>query len=101
MADNPVVERLDLLISTFKLAFSREIAAAREKVRADPVSAAILDSTAEAAVRSGDLRKAVSAAVADAKERTVQRRLQELVSLGALRQTGAGATTAYRNTGLI
>jgi hypothetical protein len=30
MADDAVVERLDLLISTFRLAFSREIEAARE-----------------------------------------------------------------------
>lgn len=90
MADEPVVERLDLLISTFKLAFAREIDAAREKVRGDALSAAILDATAEAAVRSGDLQTAVATAVSTATPRTVRRRIQELVSLGALRQTGAG-----------
>jgi hypothetical protein len=61
MADDAVVERLDLLISTIKLAFSREIDAARERIRSDTVSAGILNATAEATVRSGDLQKTVAA----------------------------------------
>jgi len=101
MAEDLVVERLDLLISTFKLAFSHEIEAARDRTRRDPLSAAILDATADDTIRSGELQRAVAAAVAGARPRTVRRRIQELVSLGALRVTGAGPTTAYRSTGLI
>jgi hypothetical protein len=100
MAEDAVVERLDLLIATFKLAFANDIVAARERIRSDAASAAILDATAEGPVKSGDLQKGVSTA-ASVNARTVQRRVQELVSLGALRQTGAGPNTAYSNTGLI
>ena len=51
-------------------------------------------------MKSGALQTSVSKA-ASINERTVRRRVQELVSLGALRQTGAGPNTTYRNTGLI
>jgi hypothetical protein len=52
-------------------------------------------------VRSGDLQKTIAAS-ASVNERTVRRRIQELVAhVGALQQIGAGAPTAYRSTGLI
>jgi hypothetical protein len=99
MADEAVVERLDLLISTIKLAFANEIVAARDDVRTDPVSAAILDATAEGAVRSGELQAKVASEIS-VNARTVRRRIHELISLGALRQVSAGPTT-YSNTGLV
>jgi Fic family protein len=98
--DDPIIERLDLMVATLKLAYSREIATERERVRADAASAAILDATAEESVKSGDLQKRVVASTG-VKARTVQRRLQELTAMGALRQVGSGSATAYRSTGLI
>ncbi len=100
MAEEAVVERLDLMIATLKLAHAREIGNERNRIREDAASAAILDATAEEAVKSGELQKSVVAS-AGVNARTVRRRLQELVSMGALRQIGSGPMTAYRSTGLI
>lgn len=100
MVEEAVVERLDLMIATLKLAHAQEIGNERNRIREDSASAAILDATAEEAVKSGDLQKRVVAS-AGVNARTVRRRLQELVAMGALRQIGSGAATAYRNTGLI
>jgi hypothetical protein len=99
MAEEAVVERLDLMIATLKLAHARDIENERNRIREDAASAAILDATAEEAVKSGELQKSVVAS-AGVNARTV-RRLQELVAMGALRQIGSGPTTAYRSTGLI
>ena len=98
--DDAVLERLDLMVATLKLAFSDEIAAKRDQVRSEPVSAAILDEATEKLVTSGELKTKVAAAT-NVNARTVQRRLQDLVALGALRQNGAGTATAYRSTGLL
>ena len=100
MADDAVIERLDLMISMMKLAYGREIEQARERIRSDPALSAILDATAEDSVKSGELQKSV-AALTGINARTVRRRLQELVALGALRQAGSGPNTGYRSTGLI
>jgi hypothetical protein len=100
MVDDPVVERLDLMVSTLKLAHAQEIRAERERVRGDAASDAILNAAAEEWVKSGDLQKGVAASTG-ANARTIQRRLHELVSMGALRQRGGGSTIAYRSSGLI
>lgn len=99
-SDEELIERLDLMVATLKLAYAKEIARERERIRTDPVSAAILDATAEVDVKSSDLQKSLIES-AGAKQRTIQRRLQELTALGALRQTGSGFNTSYRSTGLI
>lgn len=99
-ANEDLVERLDLMVATLKLAHASEIEKVRQRVRGDKASAAILDETENDWVKSGDLQKKVTAA-SGTPERTVRRRLQELVSLGALRQRGAGPVVAYRSTGLL
>lgn len=98
--DDAIIERLDLMVATLKLAYSTEIAEVRARLRADPAIAAILDATAEAAVKSGELQSGVAGG-SGVNARTVRRRLQELVEIGALRQVGSGTATAYRSTGLI
>lgn len=100
MTTEALVERLDVMVATLKLAFARQISEERARLRADEATAAILDATAEAPVKSGDLQAIVTASTG-VTSRTVQRRLQELVGLGALRQIGSGRATAYRSTGLI
>lgn len=100
MNNEPLIERMDLVIATLKLAFSREITATRDRLRGDPATAAILDATAEASVRSGVLQEQVERATG-LKKRAIRSRLQELTALGAIRQIGSGPTTAYRSTGLI
>jgi predicted HTH transcriptional regulator len=100
MAEDAVVERLDLLISAFKIAFAGEIAKTRDVVRKDAASAAILDATAEKAVKNGVLQTSVATS-SWVDQRTVRRRIQDLVALGALRQIGSGSNVSYRGTGLI
>ena len=99
-ATDDVVERLDLMVATLKLAYASEIEKVRERLRTDAASAAILDESSEAWVKSGDLQKKVVAS-SGVNARTVRRRLQELLALGAIRQQGSGALVAYRSTGLI
>jgi predicted HTH transcriptional regulator len=100
MTDDAVVDRLDLLIATFKLAFASEITVAQERIRGDAASAGILDATVETAVKAGDLKKNVADS-ASTSEKTVERRIRELVTLGALRQIGSGSNVAYQSTGLV
>jgi hypothetical protein len=95
-----LVERLDLMVATLKLAHASEIEKVRQRVRGDKASAAIVDETENDWVKSGDLQKKVTE-VSGTPGRTVRTRLQELLSLGALRQRGAGPATAYRSSGLL
>lgn len=98
--DDAILQRLDLIVATLKLAYSHEIAKAREQTRADPVAASILDLTAEDWVPSGKLQEGV-AKQCGVTARTVRRKLQDLISLGALQQIGSSRSTAYRSAGLI
>jgi hypothetical protein len=99
VADEAVIKRLDTVISILQLAYSDQISRAREKVRADPVNTAVLTLAEDDFVGAGDLKKKVSASTSQS-EKTVQRRIQELVSLGALERRASGAA-AYKSTGLI
>lgn len=98
--DKEILQRLDLIAATLRLAYSHEIAKAREQTRADPVAASILDLTAEEWVQAGELQETV-AKRCGVTSRTVRRKLQDLMSLGALQQTGSSRSTEYRSAGLI
>jgi Fic family protein len=100
MTDNDIVVRLDRMISILQLAYSDEIAGARAKVRADPIKLHVLDATEAEFVKAGDLKSA-AAKITGESERTVSRRIQELVTLGALERRGGGQMIAYKSTGLI
>jgi hypothetical protein len=63
------------------------------------VSKSILDATAEPVV-IGDLKKSVAKATKQS-EKTVQRRVGDLVAMGALVKSGGGSTATYRATGLL
>jgi len=99
MSDADIIERLDTLISITRLAHADRIEQVRRETRADPINAAILDS-ADEWIAAGALRSGVAESVGQS-ERTVVRRISELVSSGLLTQQGAGPTTKYRASGLI
>jgi len=45
MADEDVVQRLDLILATLRLAFAPQLREVRDEMRGNPVTAAILDAT--------------------------------------------------------
>lgn len=97
--DDEVIRRLDLVIGLLSLAFDEPITAARLRLREDSVAAAILDRAADDWVASSELRASVSRDTG-AAERTVYRRVSELLAKRALIQRGSGPSTTYRSTGL-
>ena len=101
MGDEEITRRLDLIISILKLAHSESLLATRELLLSDPVTAAILDATREDFVPSGKLKEVVAKATAgEGKPKTVQRRVADLLALGAL-EAKPGARPTYRSTGIV
>lgn len=98
--DDLIVERLDMLLGVVRLAFDEPIRAAASRVRSDPVSAEVLDATETEWVGAGALKDQVRIATR-ASDRTVSRRIAELVSQSALKQRGSGSAVSYRATGLL
>jgi hypothetical protein len=99
MADQEILDRLDLIQATLQLAFKPQLDEARDRIRADKVAAAILDESEEW-IASPELQKR-AAAKARTSTRTVLRRLPELVSDRFLAVRGTGQKAEYRQTGLI
>jgi DNA-binding transcriptional ArsR family regulator len=100
MATNEdVIERLDKIAAILKLAHRADIESARTSIRADRVSAEILDMTSDW-VAAGKLKSSVIMKTKQSKP-TVERRIASLVEHGALERRGAGSASGYRSTGLI
>lgn len=95
-----VVERLDRIISILQLAFREPIEEARNRIREDSLSKALLDAAADEWIPGGELVRSVVAS-SSGSARSVSRRLSALVSLGAIDKQGGGAQTRYRSSGLI
>jgi hypothetical protein len=72
---------------------------ARERIRSDKVSAAILDASTQwvgtAVLQAAVMKKS------GAKERTVQMRIVDLLAQGVVEKKGGGRTIQYKATGLI
>ena len=100
MNEAGIERRLDRLIAIMQLAHADAISRARQTVLIDPVNAAVLEVAAEDWVAAGDLKARVAAETRQS-ERTVVRRIAQLVALGAVEQTGSGSKVGYRSTGLI
>lgn len=98
--DEAILERLDLLVAAFKLAYAPQISEVREQIRQDSVAASILDKASEDWVPAGDLQEETAQACG-VTTRTVRKKLQDLVALGALRQEGSARSSKYRSTGLL
>jgi hypothetical protein len=92
-----ISNQLDTIIALLKLANRQTLAEVRAEL--DNVSKAVLDATTEPVV-IGALKKNVAKA-SQQSEKTVQRRIGELVAMGALAKTGGGFTATYRTTGLL
>jgi hypothetical protein len=96
MPDSEITERLDSIIALMKLTNRERLEAERAKL--DEVSKALLDAT-DVPAAVGALKKKVAQKTKQS-EKTVQRRIGDLVAMGALTKTGGGATATYRSTGL-
>lgn len=92
--------KLDLLVSLLRIAHSEPLGRARDEVLSDRVNAAILVSANRGWVEAGVL-KASAAKRSKASKPTVERRIAELVELGALERRGSGAAVSYRGTSLF
>jgi hypothetical protein len=83
-----------------RIGFAEEVQAVCEAEGVgDPVSAAILERI-PGWTAAGVMKRAVIKAT-NQGARTVERRLQKLVELGALETRGKTASLEYRNTGLL
>jgi hypothetical protein len=100
-ADLSSVEaKLDLLISLLRIAYRDPVVQERDRVMADKVSKAILVVSRRDWIEAGQLKR-LAAASGKASKPTVERRIAELVDLGALDRSGAGAHVRYRATALF
>jgi hypothetical protein len=97
MADPEITQRLDTIISILKLTNRNALAGARNEL--DDVAKALIDGTEEPVV-IGALKRSVANATGQS-DKTVQRRISDLVALGALAKTGGGTAATYRSTGLL
>jgi hypothetical protein len=100
MADDRIANRLDTIIALLKLAHQDTLTRVRNDLLKDDVSAAVLERTETDAGGAGALKKEIAKATGES-ERTVQRRLADLVAMGALAKEGARSNVSYRSTGLI
>jgi hypothetical protein len=100
MAEQVVIERLDLILAVLQLAHHDAIERASQEVRADQLNAEIVDACGEDWVGAGQLTRAAGAA-AGAGERTVRTHIAALVARRAIQRRGAGKNIEYRSTGLI
>jgi hypothetical protein len=99
VTNEDVVHRLDTVIAVLKLAHRTEIEETRVGIRGDKVSAAILDLSARW-TPAGKLTASVRRKTKQS-ERTVKRRVAELLRDGILEKRGGGPAIEYRATGLV
>lgn len=98
-ADDEVLKRLDLIQATLQLAFAPQLDAAREAIRGDDVSAAILD-VSEDWIASKELQEKAAAKTSQST-RSVRDRLSRLVAQRVLEARGTERRMEYRRTGLV
>jgi DNA-binding HxlR family transcriptional regulator len=98
--DAELAEKLDTIIGLINLAFAEPIQRARATVLADPVTAAIIEALGAGPPDAGAVQAAVKAATGQS-ERTIVRRLSDLVAQGMVVRAGAGAKVQYRLSGLL
>jgi hypothetical protein len=98
-ADDEILKRLDLVQATLALAFAPQLREARDAIRADDISAAILDQTDDWTA-SKTLQDSVAKKTSKSA-RSVRDRLPELVAQGVLEARGSERKMEYRKTGLI
>jgi hypothetical protein len=98
-SDDEILRRLDRIQATLRLAFAPQLQQAGAAIRADAVSAAILD-IAEDWTPTTQLQERV-AKKAGVKARSVRERFPGLVEQGVLEVRGTEKRPEYRRTGLV
>ena len=100
MADHDALERkLDLLIALTRISVTDALTKERGDLVDDPVSVALIRRSAEPTT-SGALKDAVREDTGQSKA-TVERRMADLVSRGALIRHITGGSTTYQSSGLF
>jgi hypothetical protein len=94
-----VVERLDKLIALFRLVNATALSAAKDAALSDPVVKLLLKECPDWR-KAGELKSKV-ATIASTSEKTVQRRMQELVDEGVLIVRKDGQNLLYKDAGLL
>lgn len=80
------------------IGFAEQVGAKREEAGLDdPASAGILERSGSW-IAAGELKQAVHEATGQS-ERTIKRRIQDLVGRGALEARGSGSRVEYRSSG--
>ena len=97
MDSEKISGQLDTIIALLKLTNQDKLDAVRDRL--DDVAKALVEATAEPVV-VGKLKKDVATAT-NQSEKTVQRRIVDLVAMGVLAKTGGSSTASYRTTGLL
>jgi hypothetical protein len=92
-----ISKQLDTIIALLKLTNRDALGVVRGQL--DDVAKAVIDATNEPIV-VGKLKKDVAAAT-NQSEKTVQRRMSELVAMGVLTKNGGGSAATYQSTGLL
>ncbi len=93
-------KKLDLLISLLRIAHQEPIEAERDRVLSDRVNKAVLEAARRDWIDAGKLKLLV-AKRARTSQPTIERRIADLVELGALDRRGAGGAVSYRATPLF
>lgn len=100
MTDNDELQRrFDLPQGTLQLAFEPQLAATRDAIRSDAISAGVLDA-AEDWIASAELQRRVADQTGKTT-RSVRDRLPGLVERRVLAVRGSENRPEYRRTGLI
>jgi hypothetical protein len=100
VADADITNRLDLLIGLLNFAFADQIERQRAQILADPVNSAVLEALSGGTMGAAALQAAVKSATKQS-ERTIVRRIADLIERGCVVRIGAGGAVQYRATGLI
>jgi hypothetical protein len=92
-------QKLDLLIALTRMGVREQLDRDRKAIEGEPVSLALLQQ-ADDWVAAGQL-KATVRDLTKQSGRTVERRIAELISRGAMQRRGSGGSISYRSTGLF
>lgn len=97
--DDDLGQKLDLLIALTRIGVREQLELDRRVIEQEPVSLALLQH-AEDRVAAGQLKATVKD-LTNQSGRTVERRIAQLISRGAMQRRGSGGSISYRSTGLF
>jgi hypothetical protein len=98
--DDEIISRLDRIIAILHIAFKEQINESRNAIAGDQVSSAILANTSGNWVDSGELQAQLIRETGQS-ERTIQRRISDLIARRVLEQSGSGSRFRYRAVNFV